>query len=134
MSAGPLLRRGGGGLSYGLQPSNARFLFFFQAADGIRDRDVTGFQTCALPILACQRLSMIGVECVARGYLAGSGWHDYRRTGAVCGVALPPGLTEGARLPEPIFTPATKEIGRAWVGKEWSCRGAAAPQRAELCA
>ena len=58
--------------------------------------------------MACQRLSMIGVECVARGYLAGSGWHDYQRTGAVCGVALPPGLTEGARLPEPIFTPATK--------------------------
>jgi phosphoribosylaminoimidazole-succinocarboxamide synthase len=58
--------------------------------------------------MACQRLSMIGVECVARGYLAGSGWHDYRRTGAVCGVALPPGLAEGARLPEPIFTPATK--------------------------
>jgi len=58
--------------------------------------------------MACQRLSMIGVECVARGYLAGSGWQDYRRTGAVCGVALPPGLAEGARLPEPIFTPATK--------------------------
>jgi phosphoribosylaminoimidazole-succinocarboxamide synthase len=58
--------------------------------------------------MACQQLSMIGVECVARGYLAGSGWHDYRRTGAVCGVALPPGLAEGARLPEPIFTPATK--------------------------
>jgi phosphoribosylaminoimidazole-succinocarboxamide synthase len=58
--------------------------------------------------MACQRLSMIGVECVARGYLAGSGWHDYQRTGAVCGVTLPPGLTEGARLPEPIFTPATK--------------------------
>jgi phosphoribosylaminoimidazole-succinocarboxamide synthase len=58
--------------------------------------------------MACRRLSMIGVECVARGYLAGSGWHDYQRTGAVCGVALPPGLTEGDRLPEPIFTPATK--------------------------
>ncbi len=58
--------------------------------------------------MACQRLSMIGVECVARGYLAGSGWRDYQRTGAVCGVALPAGLTEGARLPEPIFTPATK--------------------------
>ena len=58
--------------------------------------------------MACQQLSMIGVECVARGYLAGSGWHDYQRTGAVCGVALPPGLTEGDRLPEPIFTPATK--------------------------
>jgi len=58
--------------------------------------------------MACQQLSMVGVECVARGYLAGSGWQDYRRTGAVCGVALPPGLAEGARLPEPIFTPATK--------------------------
>jgi phosphoribosylaminoimidazole-succinocarboxamide synthase len=58
--------------------------------------------------MACQRLSMIGVECVARGYLAGSGWRDYQRTGAVCGVTLPAGLTEGAQLPEPIFTPATK--------------------------
>jgi phosphoribosylaminoimidazole-succinocarboxamide synthase len=58
--------------------------------------------------MACQRLSMTGVECVARGYLAGSGWRDYRRAGAVCGVALPPGLTEGAQLPEPVFTPATK--------------------------
>ena len=58
--------------------------------------------------MTCRRLSMVGVECVARGYLAGSGWHDYRRSGAVCGVALPPGLAEGARLPEPIFTPATK--------------------------
>jgi phosphoribosylaminoimidazole-succinocarboxamide synthase len=58
--------------------------------------------------MACQRLSMIGVECVARGYLAGSGWRDYQRTQAVCGVPLPPGLGEGGRLPEPIFTPATK--------------------------
>jgi phosphoribosylaminoimidazole-succinocarboxamide synthase len=58
--------------------------------------------------MACQRLSMTGVECVARGYLAGSGWRDYRRAGAVCGVALPPGLTESAQLPEPVFTPATK--------------------------
>lgn len=48
------------------------------------------------------------VECVARGYLAGSGWKDYRATGAVCGVKLPAGLTESARLDEPIFTPATK--------------------------
>jgi phosphoribosylaminoimidazole-succinocarboxamide synthase len=48
------------------------------------------------------------VECVARGYLSGSGWKDYQATGAVCGVALPPGLGESARLPEPIFTPATK--------------------------
>jgi len=48
------------------------------------------------------------VECVARGYLSGSGWKDYLATGAVCGVLLPPGLRESDRLPEPIFTPATK--------------------------
>jgi phosphoribosylaminoimidazole-succinocarboxamide synthase len=48
------------------------------------------------------------VECVVRGYLAGSGWKDYRATGAVCGHALPAGLREADRLPEPIFTPATK--------------------------
>jgi phosphoribosylaminoimidazole-succinocarboxamide synthase len=48
------------------------------------------------------------VECVARGYLSGSGWKDYQRTGAVCGIALPAGLVESSRLPEPIFTPATK--------------------------
>ncbi|HEY7850569.1 MAG TPA: phosphoribosylaminoimidazolesuccinocarboxamide synthase [Ktedonobacterales bacterium] len=47
-------------------------------------------------------------ECVVRGYLAGSGWADYQRTGAICGVALPAGLRQGGRLPEPIFTPATK--------------------------
>ncbi|HQZ39003.1 MAG TPA: phosphoribosylaminoimidazolesuccinocarboxamide synthase [Vicinamibacterales bacterium] len=48
------------------------------------------------------------IECVARGYLSGSGWKDYRATGAVCGIALPPGLRESDHLPEPIFTPATK--------------------------
>jgi phosphoribosylaminoimidazole-succinocarboxamide synthase len=51
---------------------------------------------------------MVEIECVARGYLAGSGWKDYRETGSVCGVALPSGLQESSRLPEPIFTPATK--------------------------
>jgi phosphoribosylaminoimidazole-succinocarboxamide synthase len=50
----------------------------------------------------------IPVECVARGYLSGSGWKDYQKTGAVCGIPLPPGLQESERLPEPIFTPATK--------------------------
>ena len=50
----------------------------------------------------------VPVECVARGYLSGSGWKDYLATGAVCGVALPAGLRESDRLPEPIFTPATK--------------------------
>jgi phosphoribosylaminoimidazole-succinocarboxamide synthase len=57
---------------------------------------------------ACRRLNMVPVECVARGYLAGSGLAEYREGGAVCGVPLPAGLTDGSRLPEPIFTPATK--------------------------
>jgi phosphoribosylaminoimidazole-succinocarboxamide synthase len=56
----------------------------------------------------CEPLAMHPVECVARGYLTGSGLIDYRRTGEVCGVVLPPGLTDGSRLPEPVFTPATK--------------------------
>jgi phosphoribosylaminoimidazole-succinocarboxamide synthase len=51
---------------------------------------------------------VVPFECVVRGYLAGSGWAEYRRTGAVCGISLPPGLRESERLPEPIFTPATK--------------------------
>ena len=58
--------------------------------------------------MLCRPLQMLPVEAVARGYLAGSGLLDYRATGAVCGVALPPGLRDGDRLPEPIFTPATK--------------------------
>ena len=56
----------------------------------------------------CRRLEMFPVECVARGYLAGSGLLDYRATGEVCGIPLPSGLEDGSRLPEPIFTPATK--------------------------
>ena len=55
-----------------------------------------------------QKAEVFPVECVARGYLAGSGWKDYQRTGAVCGIALPDGLRQAARLPRPIFTPATK--------------------------
>jgi phosphoribosylaminoimidazole-succinocarboxamide synthase len=58
--------------------------------------------------MICRRLEMLPIECVVRGYLAGSGWKDYRETGAVCGHALPEGLEEAARLPEPLFTPATK--------------------------
>jgi phosphoribosylaminoimidazole-succinocarboxamide synthase len=59
-----------------------------------------------------KRLEMYPVECVVRGYLSGSGWREYRETGAVCGIALPEGLTESDKLPEPIFTPATKaELG-----------------------
>jgi phosphoribosylaminoimidazole-succinocarboxamide synthase len=56
----------------------------------------------------CRRLSMLPIECVVRGYLAGSGWKDYRTTGKVCGHRLPSGLKESDRLPTPIFTPATK--------------------------
>jgi len=58
--------------------------------------------------IRCRRLSMVKVECVARGYLTGSGLAEYRRTGAVSGIALPAGLPDGSRLPEPLFTPSTK--------------------------
>jgi phosphoribosylaminoimidazole-succinocarboxamide synthase len=56
----------------------------------------------------CRRLGMLPIECVVRGYLAGSGWKDYGATGEVCGHVLPRGLVESERLPEPVFTPATK--------------------------
>ena len=56
----------------------------------------------------CRRLEMLPIECVVRGYLAGSGWNDYGTTGAVCGHELPAGLEESAELPQPLFTPATK--------------------------
>ncbi len=58
--------------------------------------------------MICHQLHMYPVECVARGYLTGSALAEYRRDGAICGVALPPGLREGDKLPEPIFTPAAK--------------------------
>jgi phosphoribosylaminoimidazole-succinocarboxamide synthase len=60
-----------------------------------------------------KRAAMFPVECVARGYLAGSGWKEYRAQGTVCGIALPGGLQDGSRLPEPIYTPATKAEGGA---------------------
>ncbi|MDT7629221.1 MAG: phosphoribosylaminoimidazole-succinocarboxamide synthase [Pseudonocardiales bacterium] len=58
--------------------------------------------------IRCRRLEMLPVECVARGYLTGSGLKDYQRTGAVSGVRLPAGLVDGSKLPEPIFTPSSK--------------------------
>jgi len=58
--------------------------------------------------MVVRKLEMLPVECVVRGYLSGSGWKDYQRTGAVCGIELPGGLRESDRLPEPLFTPATK--------------------------
>ena len=62
--------------------------------------------------LRVRRLEMYPVECVARGYITGSGWKEYQRAGSVCGIALPDGLRESEKLPQPIFTPATKaEVG-----------------------
>jgi phosphoribosylaminoimidazole-succinocarboxamide synthase len=59
-------------------------------------------------VMVCRRAKVIPIECVARGYLAGSGWAEYRASGTVCGVKLPAGLRQCDRLPQPIFTPATK--------------------------
>ena len=58
--------------------------------------------------MLARRTDPLPIECVARGYLSGSGWKEYQQTGSVCGVRLPAGLRESDRLPEPIFTPATK--------------------------
>ena len=58
----------------------------------------------------CRKTEVVPIECVVRGYLAGSGWQEYQRSGTVCGVRLPAGLTESARLPEPMFTPSTKAV------------------------
>ena len=58
----------------------------------------------------CRRLEMLPLECVVRGYLAGSGWKDYQATGVVCGHELPAGLQESDKLPEPLFTPSTKAL------------------------
>jgi phosphoribosylaminoimidazole-succinocarboxamide synthase len=88
--------------------------WFDQLADLVPNHVVTADLPAGLPealqgrAVVCEELRMYPVECVARGYLTGSGLADYRRTGEVCGVALPAGLEDGSRLPEPIFTPATK--------------------------
>ncbi len=58
--------------------------------------------------IVCPMCEVVPIECVVRGYLAGSGWKDYQRTGAVCGIKLPSGMRQSDKLPEPIFTPATK--------------------------
>src|SRR5258705_1629260 len=75
-----------------------------QFPPGLReDADLLSWRSMLL-----RKTSPIPIECVARGYLSGSGWKDYRATGAVCGVPLPGGLRESDRLPAPVFTPATK--------------------------
>lgn len=74
--------------------------------DGWRKKKLAG------RVMLVKALDMLPVECVVRGYLIGSGWRDYQATGATSGVALPPGLQQADRLPEPIFTPAAKaEVG-----------------------
>jgi phosphoribosylaminoimidazole-succinocarboxamide synthase len=73
------------------------------AAFAARSIELIG-RTCLV-----KKAAVVPIECVARGYLAGSGWKEYRETGTVCGVPLPAGLRQSERLPEPIFTPATKE-------------------------
>ena len=66
----------------------------------------------AAAAMLVEKLEMVPVECVVRGYITGSGWKDYQATGEICGIALPEGLQESEQLPEPIFTPATKaEVG-----------------------
>jgi phosphoribosylaminoimidazole-succinocarboxamide synthase len=70
--------------------------------EGARDPDLAGRS------LLVERLEMLPLECVVRGYLAGSGWKDYGRTGTVCGIPLPAGLREADRLPQTLFTPSTK--------------------------
>ena len=80
-------------------------------------------------MMLCRAAKVVPIECIARGYLAGSGWKDYQRSGQVCGIPLPAGLANGDRLPEPLFTPSTKaetghdenisfEQGAAIVGEE----------------
>ena len=86
-------------------------LWWFDQLSGL-SATTSSRPTCRRPSPAarsiCERLDMFPVECVARGYLTGSGLLDYHRDGEVCGIALPAGLQDGSRLPEPIFTPATK--------------------------
>src|SRR3984957_14972798 len=85
--------------------------WFGQLTDVIPNHVISGAdvpQRWAGRAIRCRRLQMLPVECIARGYLAGLGLASYRETGAISGVRLPPGLGEGSRLPEPVFTPTTK--------------------------
>ena len=59
-------------------------------------------------IMLCRKAQVVPIECIVRGYLAGGGWRDYKKSGAVCGIELPGGLKQASKLPEPIFTPSTK--------------------------
>jgi phosphoribosylaminoimidazole-succinocarboxamide synthase len=86
-------------------------LWWFDQLDGLIANHIISTDvpaSLAGRAVVCERLAIFPVECVARGYLAGSGLVEYRASGEVCGNPLPPGLEDGSRLPEPIFTPATK--------------------------
>jgi len=94
--------------------------FWFRQMDDLIDNHLTGrtlesaiaddalAQTLQSRAMVVRRLKPLPVEAVVRGYLIGSGWQDYQNTGAVCGISLPDGLEQAAKLPEPIFTPASK--------------------------
>jgi phosphoribosylaminoimidazole-succinocarboxamide synthase len=98
------------------QLSNFWFRKFSDVENHLLETDVARFPeelSADAPLLEgrsvlVRKAEVIPFECVARGYLAGSGWAEYRKTGRVCGVPLPPGLVEADRLTEPLFTPATK--------------------------
>jgi phosphoribosylaminoimidazole-succinocarboxamide synthase len=81
------------------------------AEDVSNDRDGLPIEGLQGRVLICQPSTVVPIEAVVRGYLAGSGWKEYQERGMVCGIPLPPGLRESDRLPEPIFTPATKAEG-----------------------
>src|ERR1700758_3907547 len=93
-------------------PDKGRVLTGLSAFWFARTRDVVPNHLLGLRAdgrsMECRRLEMLPIECVVRGYLAGSGWKDYRASGEVCGHRLPEGVQESDKLPEPIFTPATK--------------------------
>lgn len=84
--------------------------WFEQLADLVPNHVVSAEvpESVAGRAIVVEKLDMVPVECVARGYLTGSGWAEYQRSGTVCGIPLPAGLRDGDRLPEPIFTPAIK--------------------------
>jgi phosphoribosylaminoimidazole-succinocarboxamide synthase len=95
--------------------------FWFEQTGGIVANHLTGKADAPLPpelqkysallarrSMVVKKTQPLAIECVVRGYLSGSGWKDYQKTGSVCGIALPPGLRDSSRLPQPLFTPATK--------------------------
>jgi phosphoribosylaminoimidazole-succinocarboxamide synthase len=81
--------------------------FWFNRTRGLVPNHLLGIREDGRS-MECKRLVMLPIECVVRGYLSGSGWKSYQESGEVCGIALPEGLRESDRLPEPIFTPTTK--------------------------